>query len=75
VYNVHAEKKRGREAMKVGIDFGSTLSRAKPVQQCDQNFAFIRITKWNFLIPNRSVEAHRSFLVFAFGSEEKTTLR
>jgi hypothetical protein len=26
------KKKRGQEAMKVGIEFGSTLLRAKPVE-------------------------------------------
>ncbi len=29
------KKRREQEAMKVGIEFGSTLSRAKPAQQCD----------------------------------------
>jgi len=46
VYNVHAaksvSKKRWRSAMILG-----QLFRAKPVQQCDLIFAFIRITRWN----------------------------
>ncbi len=69
VFNVHVSKKREQEAMKVGNEFGSTL-RAKPVEQCDLYFAFIRNTSWEFLIPNRSVEKHRAFLVLAFSSEE-----
>ncbi|MDQ3061752.1 MAG: hypothetical protein M3R14_02665 [Acidobacteriota bacterium] len=66
------EKKREQEAMKVGNDFGSTLLRAKPVEQCDLYFAFIRNTSWNERFRIGVWKDTGQFLVLAFGSEEKS---
>jgi hypothetical protein len=71
VYNVHVCKKREQEAMKVGIEFGSTpLSQTRRSSVIKSRLHPYH--KMELLIPNRSVEAHRAFLVLAFSREGKT---
>ncbi len=73
MYNVHVCKKREQEAMKVGIEFGSTpLSQTRRSSVIKSRLHPYH--KMELLIPNRSVEAHRAFLVLAFRSEGKKTM-
>ncbi len=70
VYNVHVSNKRGQEAMKVGNDFGSTLL-SQTRRTVWSVFRLHPYYELGLLIPNRSVERHRTFLVLAFSSEDK----
>ena len=70
VYNVHVCKKREQEAMKVGIEFGSTpLSQTRPTVWL--NLAFIRITKWNYWFRIGVWKHTGHFLFLLFAAKEK----